>query len=195
MDIKYIKDNYIFETLTEEHDLSDFECESDDLNDFLKTDALKQQNEKLNLTKLIVCDGEIIGFVSLLTDSMKLKLLRDEVEKEKIKGKLNFSENNTPPAIKIGRFAIDRKYSKKSLGTYFLRSILANILKISEENVGLRFVSVDGYASAFSFYVTHNKFKHLKSDEKTLQKIEVIKKKDPTRTFYLYLDLKELDMK
>ena len=49
MDIEYIKNNYIFETLTDAHDLSDFECESDDLNDFLKNDALKQQNEKLNL--------------------------------------------------------------------------------------------------------------------------------------------------
>ena len=46
----------------------------------------------------------------------------------------------------------------------------------------------------FNFYVTHNKFKHLKSDEKTLKKIEIIKKQDPTRTFYLYLDLKQLDL-
>ena len=194
MDIEYIKNNYIFETLTDTHDLSDFECESDDLNDFLKNDALKQQNEKLNLTKLIICEGEIIGFVSLLTDSMKLRLLQDEIEKEKIKGELKVSENNTIPAIKIGRFAIDKKYTKNGLGTYFLKSILANILKISENNVGLRFVSVDGYASAFNFYVTHNKFKHLKSDEKTLKKIEIIKKQDPTRTFYLYLDLKQLDL-
>lgn len=195
MEIEYIKNNYKFETLSEEHDLSDFECESEDLNDFLKNDALKQQNEKLNLTKLITCDGEIIGFVSLLTDSMKLKLLKDEVEKEKIKGKLNVSENNPIPAIKIGRFAIEKKYAGHGLGTYFLRSILANILKISENNVGLRFVCVDGYASALNFYILHNKFKNLKSDEKTLQKIEIIKKQDPTRTFYLYLDLKELDLK
>ena len=59
MEIEYIKNNYIFETLTEEHDLSNFECDSDDLNEFLKKDALKQQEEKLNLTKLITCDGEI----------------------------------------------------------------------------------------------------------------------------------------
>ena len=32
------------------------------------------------------------------------------------------------------------------------------------------------------------------SDEKTLKKIEIIKKQDPTRTFYLYLDLKQLDL-
>ena len=66
MDIKYIKENYKFETLNENHDLSEFESDSEDLNDFLKNDALIQQNAKLNLTKLVICDSEIIGFVSLL---------------------------------------------------------------------------------------------------------------------------------
>ena len=66
MDIEYIKQNYRFETLTDEHDLSNFECDSEDLTNFLKDDALTQQNSKLNLTKLIMCDSEIIGYVSLL---------------------------------------------------------------------------------------------------------------------------------
>ena len=193
MEIEYIKNNYRFETLTKNHDLSNFECDCEDLNEFLKNDALKQPEEKLNLTKLITCDGAIIGFVSLLTDSMKLKLLRDEVEKEKIKGKLNVSENNPIPAIKIGRFAIDRKYAGNGLEKYFLRSVLANIIKIAENNVGIRFVIVEGYATAYTFYATHHNFQNLKRDEKTLKNIEKIKKQDPNRTFYLYLDLKNLD--
>ena len=194
MDIEYIKNNYIFETLTDTHDLSDFECESDDLNDFLKNDALKQQKEKLNLTKLIICDDEIIGFVSLLTDSMKLRLLQDEVEKEKIKGELEVSENNTIPAIKIGRFAIDKKYTGHGLGSQILRNILYNLKKIAENYVGLRFAIVEGYATAYTFYVTNNQFNNLKSDEKLINRIDTIKKQDPTRTFYLYYDLKDLDL-
>ena len=194
MDIEYIKNNYIFETLTDGHDLSDFECESDDLNDFLKNDALKQQKEKLNLTKLIICDDEIIGFVSLLTDSMKLRLLQDEVEKEKIKGELKVSENNTIPAIKIGRFAIDKKYTGHGLGSQILRNILYNLKKIAENYVGLRFAIVEGYATAYTFYVTNNQFNNLKSDEKLINRIDTIKKQDPTRTFYLYYDLKDLDL-
>ena len=43
MDYEYIKEHYNFEILSEEHDLSNFECDSDDLNDFLKNHALKQQ--------------------------------------------------------------------------------------------------------------------------------------------------------
>ena len=89
MDIEYIKNNYKFETLTEKHDLSKFKCDSKDLNEFLRKDALNQQKEKLNITKLMICDNEIIGFVTLLTDSLKLKVVRDENIKELIKNELN----------------------------------------------------------------------------------------------------------
>lgn len=41
MNTNYIKNNYIFETLTLNHDLSSFKCESEDLADFLKEDALR----------------------------------------------------------------------------------------------------------------------------------------------------------
>jgi hypothetical protein len=75
MDTEYIKKNLYFEILTEEHDLSKFECTSEDLTDFLRNNALKQQNKNLNITQLAMCDGEIIGFVSILTDVIKLNVL------------------------------------------------------------------------------------------------------------------------
>ena len=74
MKIEDIKENYYFETLTEKHDLSYFDCGDEDLNDFLKKDALTQQKEKLNVTKLIMYNGKIIGFASLLTDTLKLRI-------------------------------------------------------------------------------------------------------------------------
>lgn len=114
MDIAYIKENYRFETLNEGHDLSEFDCDSDDLNNFLKNDALTQQKNKLNLTKLILCDDDdaIVGYVSLLSDTIPLKDIRDEDTKQEIKDQLSItSRKRKLPAIKIGRFAIDKKYS------------------------------------------------------------------------------------
>ena len=87
MKIEYIKQNYYFETLNENHDLSDFDCGDEDLNEFLKNDALIQQKEKLNITKLAICDEKIIGFISLLTDTLILKNIRDEDIKSDIKDK------------------------------------------------------------------------------------------------------------
>lgn len=195
MDIEYIKENYRFETLDEKHDLSKFECDSDDLNDFLKNDALTQQRSKLNLTKLVICDDTIIGYVSLLTDTIPLRDIRDEETKQEIKDQLSItSKKRKLPAIKIGRLAIDKKYSGKGLGSEILMSILFNIKNIAENNVGLRFVTVEGYAKAYNFYVNHNNFNNLKKDDEKIKKeLDVIIERNPEQTFYLYIDLRILE--
>ncbi len=193
MDIEYIKENYYFEILNEKHDLTNFECDSNDLTNFLKNDALKQQDMNLNLTQLVICDNEIVGFFSLLTDTLKLKTLENNNLKKEIKLELDISENNEIPAIKIGRLAIDKKYSKKGLGSHILRNILLSILNLSKTKVGLRFVTVDAYATALNFYVKKNNFSSRKSDTETLKKIDKIKKQNPNRSFILYLDLKDIN--
>lgn len=190
MKIKEIEDNYYFENLNEKHDLSDFDCGDKDLNDFLKNDALAQQNARLNVTKLIMCDGNIIGFTSLLTDGIMIKKIRNEKVKSEIKEKLNINSNKKSiSAVKIGRLAIDKKYARKGLGSHILNNILKNLKDISEKEVGFRFIIVEGYAKAFNFYVTKNGFEHLKNDENDINNIEFIAKRDPTRKFYLYFDL------
>ena len=195
MDIEYIKKNYRFSTLTDNHDLSAFKCSSNDLNDFLKSKALIQQKEKLNVTKLIMINNIIVGFVSLLTDTISLKNIRDENIKQEIKNLLvinNPSEKRNLPAIKIGRFAVDEKYSNNGLGSEILMSVLFNIKEISENYIGLRFVTVDAYAIAYKFYTKFG-FNNLKKDNDKINKIDKIIERDPKHTFCLYLDLKVLE--
>lgn len=192
MKIKDIKENYYFETLSAKHDLSDFDCGDEELNDFLKNDALSQQNEKLNVTKLVLCEGKIIGYASLLTDTIILKKIKDEKIREKLKGKLNLnSKEKEISAVMIGRFALDKKYIGEGLGSHILRNILRNLKQISENKIGFRFIVIEGYASAFNFYVIKNCFEYLEKDEKLVQKINFISKRDPKKLFYLYLDLKK----
>ena len=95
--------------------------------------------------------------------------------------------------MKIGRFALDKKYSGQGLGSHILRNILATLKKISETNVGFRFIVVEGYAKAFNFYVIRNGFENLKRDDVKIENIEFITKRDPTKTFYLYMDLERYD--
>ena len=195
MDIEYIKNNFYFETLSSKHDLSNFKCASDDLNDFIKNDALRQQVMNLNITQLAICDGEIIGFVSILTDTLKIKTIEDKSLKEEMKNELNvIGEDNTLPAIKIGRFAIDEKYAQKGLGSFIFRNVLLSILHLSKTKVGLRFITVEAYAMAFNFYVKKNNFTYRKSDEKLVKKLESIIQRDPERQFNLHLDLKDIQL-
>ena len=190
MKIKEIKDNYYFETLSSEHDLRDFDCGDDELNEFLKKDALIQQKARLNVTKLIMCDGKIIGFTSLLTDTIMIKRIRDESIKTEIKEKLKIDkESKSISAVKIGRLALDKRYTGKGLGSHILGNILANLKNISEKNIGFRFIIVEGYVKAFNFYVVKNGFEYLKKDDEKIKKIDFIVPRDPTKKFFLYFDL------
>ena len=190
MKIEDIKNNYYFENLTAEHDVSDFDCGDEDLNDFLKNDALELQNSGLNVTKLIIYDGEIIGYTSLLTDVLVLKNIQDEKLRVTIKGQLGIkSKNRHLPAIKIGRLALDKKYSNKGIGSHILRNILINMKKFSKSEVGFRFIIVEGYAKAFNFYVAKNGFKYLEKDIDQVKKIDFISQRNPNKRFYLYFDL------
>ena len=164
------------------------------LNDFIKNDALRQQEMNLNITQLAICDGEIIGFVSILTDTLKIKTIEDKNLKEEMKNELNVvGEDNTLPAIKIGRFAIDERYTHKGLGSEILMSVLFNVKNIAENDVGLRFVTVEGYASAYTFYTNHNFISLKKDDENIKEKLDIIIERNPEQTFYLYLDLRVLE--
>lgn len=193
MKIEEIKEKYYFETLTSEHNLSDFDCGDEELNKFLKDDALNQQNAKLNVTKLVMCEGRIIGYASLLTDKIILKRIKDEKLRITLKGKLNLnSKEKEISAVMIGRFAIDKKYTNKGLGSHILRNILKNLKEISENRIRFRFIVIEGYASAFNFYVLKNGFEYLEKDEKFVEKINFISKRDPKKLFYLYLDLKKI---
>ena len=193
MNIEEIKDNYYFETLNDNHDLSNFDCGDYDLNDFLKNDALKQQNANLNVTKIIVYNRKIIGYASLLTDTLILKNINDENLKMKIKGKLGVkSQNRNVPAVKIGRLALDKRFSGEGLGSHILRNILNSLKEISKNHIGFKFIVVEGYAKAFNFYVTKNGFEHLNKDCKKVKDIDFISQRDPTKRFYLYLDLEKI---
>ena len=156
----YILNNYRFEKLNKKHNLTEFNCDSDDLNDFIKNDALNQQEDNLSLTKLICCDGEIIGFFSLLADVINLKSIRDEKTKESIKNHLPKAKRI--PTIKIGRFAINKKYSNNGIGSHIMRNIIFNIKTIAEKDIGIRFVTVEGYAKAYKFYAKYNNFLNIK---------------------------------
>ena len=194
MKIEEIKENYYYETLTAEHELNDFDCGDDELNNFLKEDALKLQKSKLSLTKLIICDGEIIGYISLLTDGIKIRKIKNEKIKLDIKEQLDIREKNKLlPAVKIGRLALDKEFLGKGLGTLILRDILFNLKKFSETKIGFRFVIVEGYAKAVNFYIIKNGFEYLKKDDAKIKNIDFICERNPTKKFYLYFDLEKFE--
>ena len=53
-------------------------------------------------------------------------------------------------------------------------NVLLSILCLSKNKVGLRFITVEAYASAFNFHVEKNNFSYIRSDAKNVEKLDKI---------------------
>ena len=62
-----------FLLLTEEHIIKPFDCEDEDLNDFLFNEAILYQKQMLATTFIVENSERTLGFYSLLNDTMQIK--------------------------------------------------------------------------------------------------------------------------
>ena len=164
--------------LTQESELSAFECADADLNDFLLNEAKDYQSELLAKTYLLrnPQNNEIVAYYSLLNDVARL----DETEKSvrnRINRKIPFAKQRTHyPAVKIGRLAVSKAYAGLGVGGMILRNL--KFIFTHGNRTGCRFLTVDAYAAATGFY-ERNGFRFFTDADKD----------DDTRL--MYFDLKD----
>lgn len=66
----------------------------------MKNDALEQQKRKLNTTKLVIYEDKIVGFASLLSDTILIRNIIDENISADIKKQLDIQTKNLSiPAV------------------------------------------------------------------------------------------------
>jgi len=137
--------------LESDTEIKPFESEDEDLNNFLLNDAKNYLVEKLAVTYIFESDKEIFSYFCLSNDN-----LRREVDLETWK-KINRQVPNRKrkgvyPAVKIGRLAVSKKYTGCGFGKLMLRYIEDMFLS-NDQKSGCRFITVDAYSGAVSFYL------------------------------------------
>ncbi|MDR3063831.1 MAG: GNAT family N-acetyltransferase [Methanobrevibacter sp.] len=144
-----------------------FNCGDNDLNEFIKKDAIT--NMKFNLSVIYLCkyNTEVVGYLAISNDSIKIR------KEDKLKMGKTYKYY---PAIKIGRLAIDKKFQKKQIGTLMIKWVGGIGIKLRKE-IGIKFISVDAYIKSKEFY-EKNSFKVLENNNKNKHNIS------------MYLDLK-----
>ena len=130
------------------HDLRQFSCEIQDLNDFLIEESTKQKEVMLNATYLALYEDKIIGYFTLSTDTIKISNLKGDYEKKFKDKDVNYK---VFPAMKIGRFGVDKKFENKGIGRFLFQSIVLFALKVSIQ-IGFRFITIESYVTAYEFY-------------------------------------------
>jgi len=120
----------------------DFDCGDEDLNEFIREDALKHLYEDLAVTYLFILDGVVLGFVSISSASIKIS------KKHKKEMKFQYPEF---PSVRIARLAIDKRYAGKGIGTHLIKWISGKSEDMGRD-IGIRFISLDAYEKSINFY-------------------------------------------
>lgn len=136
-----------FERLTPEHDVGRFDCDDEDLNDFLKSDALAYQQQHLAGTYLVFDPDELVAYFSTSADAIRLEV--DEPPdgcREKV--------IRTYPALKLARLGVHKDRQGKGIGTEIVKVCAGIAIAMHDDNhVGCRFVTVDAYPDRVEWYL------------------------------------------
>ena len=114
--------DFAFSLLNEDEILDSFDCNDDEINEFLLEDSKNFQNEKITNTYLFKEGNEIVAFFSISNDCLNDLGYENSIwNKLHRKIKLpNEKRIRQYPAVKITRLGIDKKYQKNGLSHQLL---------------------------------------------------------------------------
>jgi len=134
----------LLNTRNAKYTLAPFDSGDEELNDFLKNDALKEQQLLLSKTHLCFYKDRAAGFITLAADSIR-------IEKDKLDVSQHIDGCNYPayPCILIARLAVDKRLHRYGIGRYLLSFAIGFALG---GPLGCRYISVDPKETALKFY-------------------------------------------
>ena len=127
----------LFRKVSRDFARDDFDCGTENLNDFLKRYALQNLKKNINVTIVAVSEEnprKILGYYSVSMAQVNFENLPDGLAKG--------IPRYPVPAMRIGRLAVDRAAKGAGLGGELLRHALCRALELSRE-VGTCVVLVD----------------------------------------------------
>lgn len=107
--------------------ISAFDCNDEDLNDFLLNESTLYRNALLSVTYVVEdkLSNEVLAYFSLSNDKVSISDFESKTEFNRFRKQkfVNEKRLRSYPAIKIGRLAIAKSAQHQSIGTYLLEFI------------------------------------------------------------------------
>lgn len=130
--------------LTVNSSIEAFRSTNEDLNDFLRNEALKSQENLLTRTFLCFCRGSLAEFLTLVIDTIEVKLVDED---DGVDG----YPYQKYPAIKIARLAVDKRYERQGIGRFLLLAAIGKVYQVSKD-IGCRYITLDSKRESMGFY-------------------------------------------
>ena len=126
------------------HNITSFNSNNTDLNDFLKNDALHAQEDMVSKTYLCFYQMGLAGYITLTTDTLEVQAVE---ESDGIDG----YPHRKYPCVRIARLAVDREFERRGIGRFL--SLAATGIAIDVSNkIGCRYITVDSKPESIGFY-------------------------------------------
>jgi GNAT superfamily N-acetyltransferase len=144
--------------LTDEHDLSAFDCGEPALNDWLRHRALKNES-RFSRTYVVCEDKRVVAFFSISAGA---------VERGAAPGRIRRNAPDTIPVSVIGRLAVGRDHAGRGLGADLLSDALRRIA-VASQSIGIGAVLVHAKNDAAKrFYMSCAEFIEHPADSRIL---------------------------
>lgn len=145
-------ENFSLIRLDQDYEIKPFDCDDEDLNDFLFNDSKPALCQHLAVTYLLEEDGKTTAYFSLLNDKISYKELRtDAFENVKVIFlDTGFDNLQSFPAVKIARLGVNESSKGKGVGRWITDYL--KVLFIENNRTGCRFITVDAYEKSLKFY-------------------------------------------
>jgi len=144
---KFTLSNVTWEILTEAHDLSDFNCSTDDesgVNEFIQYEAKKYQHENMGTTYLFYYKDKIVGFATLSMNSINVKETPEAKE-------ISDWFRKRVPVILLGQIGVDNSVRRRGLGTVICEFCTGLAVDLSQR-VGCRYIALHADLKFINLY-------------------------------------------
>ena len=155
--------------LDKTHNRKAFECEEQQLTDYIKKQVSQDIKKKLAVCFVAIdSDNNVIGYYTLSSESLGREQIPDKYLRK-------VPQNYNAPVILLGRLARNITAKGTGLGEHLLLDALFRAFTLSEESIGAMAVIVDPLNQfAIKFYKKYG-FEQLPDSEKMFLPMSTIK--------------------
>ncbi|HET6403539.1 MAG TPA: GNAT family N-acetyltransferase [Candidatus Thermoplasmatota archaeon] len=150
-DLQINEDDLFYERYNRGRDVKEFSCGDPGLDEFLHDpeEVARYQEDGYGTTTLVYCHGMLVGFFTLSSDALELTYVKSRKLAQQTRARKKEIVHDFP-AIKIGRFAVDKRMHGKGIGRHMMRHIVG--LALATGSVGVRLLILQAYPTSQAFY-------------------------------------------
>lgn len=105
------------------------------MNEFIKDDAIDDQDDRISVTRLAYYNEKLVGFFSISNASIRSTEMEDEDHED-------MSKYSSYPALKLVRIGVEKAYQNNGIVTQMIKRVMAIAEKLSS-HTGCRLIIVD----------------------------------------------------